>query len=84
MSETTRNIAQTPEQTETPEQTIGPFFGYSLPYDGGEDIVDRARTGAMRLHGTLFDGLGTGAGPLCWDDYKLTPTYAHWESVGQA
>jgi protocatechuate 3,4-dioxygenase, alpha subunit len=60
MSETTRNIAQTPELTQTPEQTIGPFFGYSLPYDGGADIVDRARTGAMRLHGTLFDGAGEG------------------------
>ena len=23
----------------TPGQTIGPFFGYSLPYDGGEELV---------------------------------------------
>jgi protocatechuate 3,4-dioxygenase, alpha subunit len=54
MSETTRYVAQ------TPEQTIGPFFGYSLPFDGGQDIVDRARTGAVRLHGTVFDGAGEG------------------------
>jgi protocatechuate 3,4-dioxygenase alpha subunit len=42
----------------TPGQTIGPFFGFSLPYDGGEDLVDRSHPGAVRLHGTVFDGAG--------------------------
>jgi protocatechuate 3,4-dioxygenase, alpha subunit len=54
MSETAQHAVQ------TPEQTIGPFFGYSLPYDGGQDIVDRTRSGAVRLHGTVFDGAGEG------------------------
>ena len=43
----------------TPGQTIGPFFGYSLPYEGGEDLVDRSHPSAVRLHGTVFDGAGT-------------------------
>jgi protocatechuate 3,4-dioxygenase alpha subunit len=43
----------------TPGQTVGPFFGYSLPYDGGEDLVARNHPGAVRLHGTVFDGAGT-------------------------
>jgi protocatechuate 3,4-dioxygenase alpha subunit len=43
----------------TPGQTVGPFFGYSLPYDGGEDLVARTHPGAVRLHGTVFDGAGT-------------------------
>lgn len=43
---------------QTPGQTIGPFFGYSLPYDGGEELVDRTHPGAVRLHGTVFDGAG--------------------------
>jgi len=42
----------------TPGQTIGPFFGYSLPYDGGEELVARSHPGAIRLHGTVFDGAG--------------------------
>lgn len=42
----------------TPGQTIGPFFGYSLPYEGGEDLVDRTHPAAVRLHGTVFDGAG--------------------------
>jgi protocatechuate 3,4-dioxygenase, alpha subunit len=48
------------EFAQTPQQTIGPFFGYSLPYEGGPDIVDRAHPGAVRLHGWVFDGAGTG------------------------
>lgn len=42
----------------TPGQTVGPFFGYSLPYYGGEDLVVRTHPGAVRLHGTVFDGAG--------------------------
>jgi len=42
----------------TPGQTVGPFFGYALPFDGGADLVPRARAGAVRLHGTVYDGAG--------------------------
>lgn len=42
----------------TPGQTVGPFFGYALPYAGGEDLVDRSHPAAVRLHGTVFDGNG--------------------------
>ena len=44
--------------TPTAGQTVGPFFGYALPYAGGPDLVDRARPGAVRLHGTVYDGAG--------------------------
>jgi len=56
-------VSQSTEPTQfvqTPEQTIGPFFGYSLPYEGGPQLVDRNTPGAMRLHGTVFDGAGDG------------------------
>lgn len=43
----------------TPGQTIGPFYGYALPYEGGENLVDRTHPGAVRLHGTVYDGHGT-------------------------
>lgn len=42
----------------TPGQTVGPFFGFALPYDGGPELVPAARADAIRLHGTVYDGLG--------------------------
>ncbi|WP_375500656.1 protocatechuate 3,4-dioxygenase subunit alpha [uncultured Jatrophihabitans sp.] len=42
----------------TPGQTIGPFFGYALPYVGGSDLVRPGHPGAIRLHGRVLDGDG--------------------------
>ena len=42
----------------TPGQTVGPFFGYALPWPGGEDLVPSSHPGAIRLHGTVYDGAG--------------------------
>ena len=42
----------------TPGQTIGPFFGYALPYDGGNQLVPPTRPDAIRLHGRVLDGAG--------------------------
>ncbi|WP_125614848.1 protocatechuate 3,4-dioxygenase subunit alpha [Specibacter cremeus] len=42
----------------TPGQTVGPFFGYALPYDKDSELVSRAHPGAVRLHGTVYDGAG--------------------------
>jgi protocatechuate 3,4-dioxygenase alpha subunit len=42
----------------SPGQTIGPFFGFALPYPGGPDLVDRGHPGAVRLDGSVLDGAG--------------------------
>jgi protocatechuate 3,4-dioxygenase alpha subunit len=42
----------------TPGQTVGPFFGYALPYAGGPDLVPPSRPDAVRLHGRVLDGAG--------------------------
>ena len=42
----------------TPGQTVGPFYGYALPYDGGEELVRPSHPDAIRLHGTVYDGAG--------------------------
>lgn len=42
----------------TPGQTIGPFFGFALPYARGHELVPAASPGAVRLHGTVYDGQG--------------------------
>lgn len=44
--------------TPTPGQTVGPFFGIALPYAGGDALVAAHRPGAVRLHGTVYDGAG--------------------------
>lgn len=45
--------------TATPGQTVGPFYGFALPYDRDNALVDRTHPGAIRLHGTVYDGEGT-------------------------
>ena len=42
----------------TPGQTIGPFFGYALPYDGDSELVPARHPDAIRLHGLVLDGAG--------------------------
>ena len=42
----------------TPGQTIGPFFGFALPYAGDHELVAPGTPGAVRLYGTVLDGAG--------------------------
>lgn len=42
----------------TAGQTVGPFFGYGLPYDGGPEVVHPYSPGAILLEGTVYDGAG--------------------------
>ena len=42
----------------TPSQTVGPFFAFGLPFDGGGDVVPPGTAGAISLHGTVRDGAG--------------------------
>ncbi|MBJ7336968.1 protocatechuate 3,4-dioxygenase subunit alpha [Mycolicibacterium sp.] len=45
--------------TATPGQTVGPFFGYALPFERGSELVPPGSAGAIRFHGTVTDGEGT-------------------------
>lgn len=42
----------------TPGQTIGPFYGYALPYPKDSELVPPRTPGAVLLHGVVFDGNG--------------------------
>ncbi|MGY4711605.1 protocatechuate 3,4-dioxygenase subunit alpha [Mycolicibacterium sp. CBM1] len=44
--------------TPTPGQTVGPFFGYALPYVGSSELVPPQSPNAIRFHGTVTDGDG--------------------------
>ena len=39
-------------------QTVGPFFGYGLPYPKGDELVSPHSHGAVHLSGVVFDGAG--------------------------
>jgi protocatechuate 3,4-dioxygenase alpha subunit len=49
----------TPRLPETPGQTVGPFFGYALPYDGGPALAPLGHRDAFTLHGHVYDGAGS-------------------------
>ncbi|GAA1414914.1 protocatechuate 3,4-dioxygenase subunit alpha [Glutamicibacter uratoxydans] len=53
-------MKQAPELklTPTPGQTIGPFYGYALPFEKGGELVNQAHPAAVRLHGVVYDGNG--------------------------
>ncbi len=40
----------------TPSQTVGPFFGFALPFDGDADAVPVGSPGAVRIEGQVLDG----------------------------
>lgn len=42
----------------TPSQTVGPFFGFALPFAGGPQAGDAAPGEAVRIEGRLLDGAG--------------------------
>ena len=42
----------------TPGQTVGPFFGYALPFPHDNELVPPGAPGAVRLHGRVLDGDG--------------------------
>lgn len=42
----------------TPGQTVGPFFGYALPFDGDHQLVPAHHPDAVRLTGLVLDGTG--------------------------
>ena len=42
----------------TPGQTVGPFFGYALPFPHDNELVPHGHPEAVRLHGLVTDGAG--------------------------
>ncbi|MFS0698228.1 protocatechuate 3,4-dioxygenase subunit alpha [Streptomyces nitrosporeus] len=42
----------------TPSQTVGPFYGYALPFAGGGEIAPAGHPGTVTVHGLVLDGQG--------------------------
>jgi protocatechuate 3,4-dioxygenase, alpha subunit len=42
----------------TPSQTVGPFFGFALPFENDLEAVGAEFRGAIRVEGQVLDGAG--------------------------
>ncbi|WCN04346.1 protocatechuate 3,4-dioxygenase subunit alpha [Streptomyces sp. M92] len=42
----------------TPSHTVGPFYGYALPFRGGEDVAPAGHPDTITVHGYVYDGEG--------------------------
>jgi protocatechuate 3,4-dioxygenase, alpha subunit len=45
--------------TPTAGQTVGPFFGYALPFPHDSELVEPGTPGAITLRGVVYDGAGS-------------------------
>ncbi|GAA2604633.1 MULTISPECIES: protocatechuate 3,4-dioxygenase subunit alpha [Streptomyces] len=55
----TKTDTSGPEQVPpTPSHTVGPFYGYALPFRGGEDIAPAGHPDTVTVHGYVYDGEG--------------------------
>ncbi|MFJ4326416.1 protocatechuate 3,4-dioxygenase subunit alpha [Streptomyces tricolor] len=42
----------------TPSHTVGPFYGYALPFPGGEEVAPLGHPDTITVHGRVLDGAG--------------------------
>ena len=61
----------------TPSQTVGPFFAFGLPFDGGGDVVPAGTPGAITLHGTVRDGAGAPVPDALLEFWQAGPDGRH-------
>ncbi|MFI9803395.1 protocatechuate 3,4-dioxygenase subunit alpha [Streptomyces sp. NPDC052301] len=55
----TKIDTSSPEQVlPTPSHTVGPFYGYALPFRGGEEIAPLGHPDTVTVHGYVLDGAG--------------------------
>ncbi len=66
----------------SPGQTIGPFFGYALPYAGGSELVPPGAPGAIRLFGRVLDGAGAGVPDALLEIWQAGPSGAVIQQAG--
>jgi protocatechuate 3,4-dioxygenase alpha subunit len=57
----------------TPSQTVGPFFGYALPWGDGPEVVPEGTPGAIRIYGRVIDGGGDGIPDALVETWQADP-----------
>jgi protocatechuate 3,4-dioxygenase alpha subunit len=51
-------LAPTHRLSPTPSQTVGPFYGYALPFAGGPDAAAIGHPQGITVQGCVYDGAG--------------------------
>jgi protocatechuate 3,4-dioxygenase alpha subunit len=57
----------------TPSQTVGPFFGFALPWPAGAWVVPPTTPGAIRIEGQVLDGQGQPVGDGLVETWQVGP-----------
>ena len=67
----------------TPSQTVGPFFGYALPFPGGADLAPAGhQPDAFTVHGYVYDGAGDPVPDAILDFWQAAPDGSRTGSPG--
>lgn len=66
----------------TPGQTVGPFFGYALPYAGDASLVPPRTPGSVQLTGLVLDGAGDGIPDALVEIWQPDPSGAIVREAG--
>jgi len=66
----------------TPSQTVGPFFGYALPFPGGPDVAPAGHPDAITVHGYVYDGEGRPIPDAVLDFWQAAPDGSRAGSPG--
>ena len=63
----------------TPSQTVGPYFGFALPWEDGPFVVPAGTAGAIRLEGRIIDGDGEAVPDALVETWQADPAgrFAH-------
>lgn len=57
----------------TPSHTVGPFYGYALPFPGGGDLAPAGHPDAVTVHGHVYDGDGAPLPDALIELWQATP-----------
>ncbi|MFD3515555.1 protocatechuate 3,4-dioxygenase subunit alpha [Streptomyces sp. NPDC058657] len=57
----------------TPSQTVGPFYGYALPFTGGGDIAPAGHPETVTVHGYVSDGRGVPVPDALIETWQAAP-----------
>ncbi|MER6996177.1 protocatechuate 3,4-dioxygenase subunit alpha [Streptomyces sp. NPDC000410] len=58
MTTSTTSTTPTSPVLPTPSHTVGPFYGYALPFPGGAETAPAGHPDAITVHGRVSDGRG--------------------------
>ncbi|MET7619148.1 protocatechuate 3,4-dioxygenase subunit alpha [Streptomyces sp. NPDC005408] len=57
----------------TPSQTVGPFYGYALPFPDGGQVVPAGHGDAVTVHGHVYDGRGDPVPDALLETWQAAP-----------